>query len=145
ADNVECTPIQVGRLLYAPTPKRSVVAVDAATGKEVWRFDLGKPEKIGLENAPARRGLEYWKGDAENPARLLFGADNWIYAVDPLTGRPVAGFGDHGRTPIPTGATAGVGVCGHVAITSGLFGDVYGYDVRTGQPLWRFHARARGD
>jgi quinoprotein glucose dehydrogenase len=145
AANVECTPIVVGGLLYAPTPGRAVVAIDAATGAERWRLQLPPPAKIDLDNAPARRGLEYWPGDAHNPARILFGADEWIYAVDPLTGKAIEGFGDHGRTPIPTGATAGCAVVDGIAITSGLTGDVYGYDVRNGRNLWRFHTIARGN
>ncbi len=32
----------------------------------------------------------------------------------------------------------------HVFVTTGLNGDVYGFDVRTGKELWRFHSVARG-
>jgi quinoprotein glucose dehydrogenase len=143
-ENVECTPIVVDGVLYGPTPKRAIVAVDAATGQERWRYELGAPETVGLENAPARRGLEYWPGDADNPPRILFGADQWIYAINPKTGKLLEGFGDHGRTPIPTSATAGCAVYRNVFLTTGLHGDVYGYDVRTGKSLWRFHTVPRG-
>src|SRR5881394_1355316 len=37
ATNIQCTPIVVDGLLYAPTPGRALVALDAATGKEQWR------------------------------------------------------------------------------------------------------------
>src|SRR5687767_2153799 len=58
-----------------------------------------------LEDAPARRGLLYWPGDARSAARIIFGVGYWIYALDPQTGEPIASFGENGRTALPTGAT----------------------------------------
>ena len=144
AANVQCTPIVVDGLLYAPTPGRAIVALDAATGVERWRKKLEAAPGKRLQDAPARRGLVYWPGDRENAPRIIFGAGDWIYAVDPKTGKSLAGFGEGGRTPIETGATASGAVFKHVFVTIGLFGDVYGYDVRTGRPLWRFHSIAQG-
>jgi len=144
ATNIQCTPIVVDGVLYAPTPGRALVAIDAASGAERWRFQVEAPRKVGLENLVARRGLVYWPGDRSNPPRIIFGADYWIYAVDPRTGRPVPGFGENGRTAIPTAATAGGAICGNVLLTCGLYGDAYGYDVRTGRMLWHFHTIPRG-
>lgn len=144
AANIQCTPIVVDGVLYAPTPGRALVALDAATGRELWRRSLNdQPKSNRLEDAPARRGLVYWPGDPENPARLLVGAGNFIYALDPKTGVPLAGFGTAGRTLLPTGATASGVVYRHVFVTCGLFGDAFGYDVRTGKQLWRFRSVAR--
>ena len=36
---IQCTPIVIGGVLYATTPTLMAVALDAATGKEIWRFD----------------------------------------------------------------------------------------------------------
>jgi quinoprotein glucose dehydrogenase len=76
---------------------------------------------------------------------LLFGAGDWIYALDPKSGEPVAEFGGAGRVPIATGATAAGAVFQHVFVTTGLSGDVFGFDVRSGRELWRFHSVARGE
>lgn len=142
--NIQCTPIIVDGLLIAPTPGRAIVALDAATGVERWRM---KPQAGGRENRPedqpARRGLVYWPGDAANAPRVLFGAAEWIYALDPMTGAMLPGFGTAGRTPIATGATAAGAVYRHVFVTTGIEGDIYGYDVRDGKPLWRFRSVAR--
>lgn len=143
AANVQCTPIIVGGLLYAPTPGRALVALDAATGQERWRHRLPPAQPVRLQDAPARRGLVYWPGDRANAPRLLFGAGDWIYAVDPGTGARLPGFGEDGRTPIPTGATASGAVFEHIYVTCGLLGDAYGYDVRTGRQLWRFRSVPR--
>ncbi|MEY2879216.1 MAG: hypothetical protein RLZZ15_1596 [Verrucomicrobiota bacterium] len=145
AANIQCTPIVVAGVIYAPTPGRALVALDAATGRELWRRSLAdNPKANRLQDAPARRGLVYWPGDAENPARLLVGAGDFIYALDPKTGAPLASFGTAGRTPLPTGATASGVVFRHVFVTCGLFGDAYGFDVRTGRELWRFRSAPRG-
>ena len=37
--DIQCNPIVVDGILYATTPKLRVVALDAATGKEIWSFD----------------------------------------------------------------------------------------------------------
>ncbi len=145
AANVQCTPIIVDGLLYAPTPGRALVAVDAVTGVERWRRPMPVARPSRLQDAPARRGLVYWPGDRESAPRILFGAGDWIHAVDPKSGEPLPGFGEGGRTSIPTGATASGAVFQHVYVTCGLLGDAYGYDVRTGKPLWRFHSVPRGD
>ncbi len=146
AANIQCTPIVVDGVLYTPTPGKALVALDAATGRELWRRQLieGK-DRNRLQDVPARRGLLHWPGDSENPARLLVGAGDELYALDPKSGKPLPAFGNAGRINIPTGATANGVVFKHVFITTGLTGDIFGFDVRTGQNLWRFHSVARGD
>jgi quinoprotein glucose dehydrogenase len=145
ARNIQCTPIIVGGVMFAPTAGRAIVALDAATGVERWRFQVDHPEQPGLEDEPARRGLVYWRGGPGAAPRIIFGSGDWIYALDPQTGRPLAGFGEGGRTPLPTGATVGGAVYRGVFVTAGLYGDIYGFDVRTGAQRWRFHTVPRGD
>ena len=144
AANIQCTPIVVDGLLYAPTPGRALVAIDAATGVERWRTQRESPRARRAQDAPARRGLVYWPGDRENAPRILFGAGDWIYAVEPKTGESLKGFGENGRTPLPTGATAAGAVYQHVFVTTGVNGDIFGFDVRNGKQLWRFRSVARG-
>src|SRR3569623_462559 len=40
----ENTPLKIGNLLYTCTAKNIIVALDAATGKQVWRFDPKVPD-----------------------------------------------------------------------------------------------------
>lgn len=142
--NLQCTPIIVDGVLFAPTPGRAIVAVDAATGVERWRTPVpGLSNR--LQDTPARRGLVYWPGEGDHAPRILFGAGDGIYALDPKTGSPIAQFGQNGRATIPTGATAAGAIHRHVFVTTGLSGDVYGFDVRTGETLWRFYSVARGE
>ena len=143
AANIQCTPIVVDGVMYAPTPGRAIVAVDAATGKEIWRRTLPTAARPRMQDAPARRGLVYWPGDGTAPARVLFGFGEWIYSVNPRTGEPTPGFGTDGRTEIPTSATASGAIFKNIYVICGLFGDAYGYDVRDGRMLWRFRSVPR--
>ena len=135
---MQCNPIILGRTLYMPSSGRKLVAIDGATGKELWRFAPELPQTPGLADSPARRGLMHWSGDEGHPARLLFTCGNWIYALDPKTGHSIAEFGKNGRTQLPTGGTVGGAVYRNVYVVPGFTGDVFGYDVRTGKMLWRF-------
>ena len=139
--NVQCNPIIVDGVMFAPTAGRDMVALDAATGREIWRvpFRLGG----GLADVPARRGLLHWPGTSTAPARLLFAVKDGIYALHPATGKPIISFGDRGRVELPTGAAAGGAVWENVFVIPGYHGDVFGYDVVTGRLLWRFHTIAQ--
>ena len=138
AANIQCTPVIVNGVLYAPTPGLALVAVDALTGVEKWRFQVPKPERMRNEDAVARRGLVYWPGDAENAPRLLVGAGDWIYAVDPVGGTALKAFGSDGRTYISKGATISGVVYKNTYVVGGVRGGVFGYDVRDGRLLWEF-------
>jgi quinoprotein glucose dehydrogenase len=141
--NIQCNPIVVDGVLYAPTVGRALVALDAATGVERWRFHPEVPRRPGLDDAPARRGLVFWPGADGAVPRLVFASGKWIYALDPKTGKPIADFGEHGRTPLPTGGS-GVGVMWRgTYVVAGFAGDVFSFDLRTGAQRWRFHTIPR--
>jgi quinoprotein glucose dehydrogenase len=132
--NIQCNPIVVDGTIFAPTSGKNIVAIDGVTGEERWRFTPG--------GQPAFRGLTYWPGDAESAPRLLFCAGTSLWALDPATGQPIAGFGDGGK------ATSGEcriapAVFQHVIIIAGYLGNVYGFNVRTGAPLWTFYTIPR--
>lgn len=141
SNNIQCNPIVVKGRMFAPTPGRHVVSVDAETGAELWRF---RPE-----GRPAFRGLVYWAGNRSREGaveRILFSAGRHLYALDPETGRAVAGFGEGGRTLLPGGAqgdfgaaTAAPAVFGDIVIVPGFEKDVWGIDAVSGRLLWTFH------
>ncbi len=140
AGNVQCNPIIVDGTLYAPTPGRHIVALDARTGAERWRF-LSKSLTGESQGTPARRGLLYWKGDADNSPRLLYGDGNWLVALNPADGKPLSTFGEGGKTRVPMGTTVVGAMYGHVCVLPGYGGDVYGFDARSGALLWTFKTR----
>ncbi|PYJ06840.1 MAG: pyrrolo-quinoline quinone, partial [Verrucomicrobia bacterium] len=160
SNNIQCNPIIVEGVMITPTPGHYLVAVNAENGEELWRFKPEMPKgAMRQEDPPARRGLVYWAGEPGEPkrqrtaalqdagaraaARILFAAGDWIYAVDPKTGKSIASFGENGRTRITTGGTVAGAVFKHVFVIAGFNRDVFGYDVRTGELLWTFHTVAQ--
>ncbi len=137
-DNLQCNPIIVNGVMYTPTPGRFIVAINAETGGERWRF---KPE-----GRPAWRGLIYWPGDERGEARLMFCSGKHLYALNPRTGQPLQSFGDSGRALLPGvaqgdfgAATACPAIFEHIVVIPGFEKDVWGFDLLTGRHLWTFH------
>src|SRR5436190_1991297 len=64
---LECTPLVVGGVLYLSTPSSRVVALDAETGAEIWRFDphASDPKR----RFQAHRGVAYWEGTTASGER----------------------------------------------------------------------------
>lgn len=154
ATNLQGTPIVVNGLMYL-TGGNVVFALEPETGKEIWRFDA--TVKV------ARRGVAYWPGDSSFQPRLYSGvADGRLVALDAKTGSPIKTFGDQGFLDLKTGVRGVDGpftldsppvVYRNVLITGGsnnegepslgLYGDIRGWDVRTGKLLWTFHTVPR--
>jgi quinoprotein glucose dehydrogenase len=135
---LECNPIIVRDLMITPTPGDAVVAVNAETGQELWRF---KPE-----GRPAFRGLIYWPGSLLARDRVLFCSGRFLYALAPDTGRLLEDFGDHGKALLPGvaqpffgAATAAPAIFQHIIVVPGFEKDVWGFDVVKGTLLWTFH------
>lgn len=63
----ESIPLVVDGIMYLATPYSRVVALDAATGREIWAFQL--PDR----DQPSTRGVEYWSGDGGVGASILVG------------------------------------------------------------------------
>lgn len=129
--NVQANPVIAEGMIFAPTAGKNIVAINAETGREIWRFHPSGDEFSGT----AQRGLIYWAGDSRQRARLFFTAGGYLYALDPQTGRPVASFGAHGR--VPSSGVVAPAVYKNIIVVPN--GDVVAaFDVVTGAPLWRF-------
>lgn len=153
----QTTPLVVNGIMYVGSPYGEILALDGATGEQLWAATLPGNDR------PATRGIAYWAGDGKNWPELLFGTTSGkLVALDARSGALVEGFGDGGvvdlRTPdIMNGSTrryamtAAPAIYGNLAITGaavpedprGPSGDVRAWDVRTGKLVWRFHAVPR--
>jgi glucose dehydrogenase len=147
---IQTSPLVVGRVLYAYTPTQKVIALDAATGKLLWTFDSG------IKGTQPDRGLSWWTEGTDK--RLFAGVMNFLYALDPATGRPIPTFGENGRIDLRKElrgdyreqsialTTPGV-VYKDLIIVGGRNpethpsppGDIRAFDVRTGALRWSFH------
>jgi glucose dehydrogenase len=151
---IQDNPLIAGRTLFAYTPTQKIVALDAATGKLLWRFDSGI---VGWQPA---RGMSYWTDGKEH--RLLAGVMNYLYCLDADTGNPISTFGEDGRIDLRKGlrepyeeqsiALTSPGIIYKDLIIVGGRdpethpappGDIRAYDVRTGKLVWTFHTIPR--
>jgi len=135
----EETPIVINGVMYITASAR-VVALDAASGKEVWSYKV-----TGAR--PSTRGVAYWAGDKENPPRIIFTAGRNLIALNANTGKLDPGFGKEGMVDMVIGyggvptvfrnvVTVGAAV---MEVPTGPPGDTRAYDARTGAKLWQFH------
>ncbi|MCT4703661.1 membrane-bound PQQ-dependent dehydrogenase, glucose/quinate/shikimate family [Enterobacteriaceae bacterium H20N1] len=95
--NFEVTPIKVGNVLYICTPHRQVIALDATTGEQRWRFDP-HPDTSANEYL-ACRGVAYSKTteDKSCPEKIITTTSNArMVALNAQTGKPCASFGEQG-------------------------------------------------
>jgi quinoprotein glucose dehydrogenase len=153
---MQCNPVLAHGVLYVTSPTLRVIALDAATGKEIWTFNPheGKPER------GRNRGVTYWESGRDR--RIFFVQRQWLFALDARTGKPVRGFGIKGRVDLREGLGRDPKKLTVTATTPGLIhkdllimgslvseglpsapGDIRAYDVRTGKIRWTFHTLPR--
>jgi quinoprotein glucose dehydrogenase len=165
---LEGTPLMVKGVLYATGgTRRSVFALDAATGELLWVH--GEHEGARAAAAPRQlsgRGLAYWSDGKDE--RVIYVTPAYrLVALDARTGVPVHTFGDSGAVDLklnddqtiqPDLITGEIGlqsapvVAGNTVIVGAAFregmtpksmrnnkGYVRGFDARTGKRLWIFH------
>ena len=151
---IQDNPLIVGRVLYAATPTQKIIALDAATGKLLWKFDSG------ILGEQPDRGMAYWTDGKEH--YILAGVMNYLYCLDADTGRPIPTFGEDGRIDLRKGlrepyeeqsiALTSPGIIYKDLIIVGGRdpethpappGDIRAFDVRTGKLVWTFHTIPR--
>jgi quinoprotein glucose dehydrogenase len=157
---VEAIPIVVGNSMYVTSSYGEVIALNATTGAELWKYKLPDTDN------PTERGVAYWKGTNGYPATVVFGSRiGRLYALNAKTGAPVDGFGEHGfvdlKTPevmgpypkLPYGQPAVPIIYKDLIITGagtpdaapniGPTGDTRAWDAKTGKLVWTFHTTPR--
>jgi quinoprotein glucose dehydrogenase len=94
---IQCNPIVVNGILYAVTATVEPFALDAATGKEIWR----NRDTTGTTWYGISRGVVYWKEKQDE--RILYTKESWLCALNARNGKPVLSFGDSGRVSLKAG------------------------------------------
>ncbi len=89
----EVTPLKIGARLFLCTPHQSVIALDATSGKEIWRYDPKIRGKLALQHLTCR-GLAYQPPRTDAPG----------LATAPAGARPAAADGEAPTRPA-TGST----------------------------------------
>jgi PQQ-dependent dehydrogenase (methanol/ethanol family) len=137
----EATPIVVDGVMYISTAWSKVMALDAATGRVLWKYD---PHVIGGKAVHAccdvvNRGVAVWKG------KVLFGTiDGRLIALDAASGKQLWSVVtvDQSKPYTITGAPRVFKdkvVIGNSGAELGVRGYVTAYDIATGKQVWRFY------
>jgi quinoprotein glucose dehydrogenase len=99
----ETTPLMIDGVLYVTTPYNSMAALDAETGRELWRFD-GEAYKLGqiLSGSGWKlRGTAFWRDG--NKLRVFLNSRHRMFSLEAEDGRPVRSFGDAGVVSLTDG------------------------------------------
>lgn len=154
APNLQVTPLVIDGVMYLGAGSR-IWALEPETGTVIWQFDAPA--------AVSRRGVAYWPGDESTPPRIFSGAGDRLLALDARTGRLADEFGVGGYVDLRTGLQQDIegrislvsppavyknviitgGNNGEQSPSTGLYGDIRGWDARTGKLLWSFHTVPR--
>ena len=92
---LQTTPLMIDGVLYATAgSRRTVVAIDAATGEHLWLYRLDEGERAAQSvRRLSGRGVGYWT-DGAGDERIYFVTIGYqLVALDAKTGWPVPGFG----------------------------------------------------
>src|SRR5579859_3129797 len=91
-------PLVIDRTMYVLAKNNAIVALDAATGKEIWAHPTD-PHTTLITN----RGLDYWENADRSDRRLIFAVRNELQEIDARTGQPITQFGDKGVVDLRAG------------------------------------------
>jgi quinoprotein glucose dehydrogenase len=154
--SVSFNPIVVDGVMYVLARDNDIVALDAATGKELWAHPN--------EGAVGARGMNYWRSADGSDGRLLYLNAGFLTAIDARTGATVASFGDNGRVDLRTALSQDgwditnvrplvtsnpgrvfenlmiVALPAQGAGYQSTPGDITAWDVVTGKLRWAFHS-----
>ena len=155
----EITPIVVSNVMYFPTRGKKIVALNAQTGKEIWKTDLAT---LGVGSGH-KYGVTYWPGDGKTAPRIIVSTeDGFLLELDAKSGELFKGVGKDGLIDLKVGMTEKFGgnyepgqeptIYKNLAIVSpttgeqgryGISGDPRAFDLTTGKEVWRFHTVPR--
>ncbi len=158
---LQVSPVIINDTMYLSTSYAAVVALEASTGRELWRYDpevwrAGQPSNgTGF----VHRGISTWTDGSER--RVFINARWKLVALDARTGKPIPSFGTNGEVNLLDGlrrkvnplhytntspslvignlVVVGNGVGDRLRYPNDPPGDVQAFDVRTGKGVWSFH------
>lgn len=149
---IQCNPIVVNGKMYVTSPKLKLIALDPATGEEIWNFDPFQ----GAQATGVNRGVTYWEDGDDR--RIFFTASHYLYALNADKGTLIPTFGNGGKLDLREGlgrdparlfveASSPGAVYGDFLIQGTALGEGYdaapgfirAYECRTGRIAWTFH------
>ncbi|MCH2355091.1 MAG: PQQ-binding-like beta-propeller repeat protein [Pseudomonadales bacterium] len=156
----QTTPVIVDGTMYVTDSRGSVYALNAVDGHLLWTYDVTR-----LLGGGRREGYIFrHRGVAYDDGVVYTAAGSFMFALDAITGEPLAGFGDNGQAPvildvlhiknpeIETAISAGYWFTTAPQVYNGVIyvgttrseshiagGYVLAIDSKTGEVLWNFN------
>src|SRR5215469_1434744 len=90
-------PLVTDGMIFVQAKNNSLVALDAATGRELWVHPFQGPVTT--------RGINYWENQDRSDRRVFTINGGFLTAIDARTGQTVNSFGDNGRMDLRIGLT----------------------------------------
>jgi len=138
---LEATPFMVDGVMYTSGAWGFVYAIDARTGKELWKYNPKVDASYGRKACcdVVNRGVAVWQGKV-----YVATLDGYMVCLDAATGNEVwrtDTFTDRNLAYTITGAPQVAGnvvVIGNSGAEYGVRGYITAYDLETGKQAWRF-------
>ena len=138
-NGLQATPIVIDGVMYVSTSHNWVYALDAATGKVLWKYRYGDPESVPVYSSQNR-------GVAVGHGLVFMGtADNHLVAIDQKTGREVWNVAVQDTKQCGCNITAAPLLVKDKVVVGGTGGDsahrgsLTAFDAKTGRFAWRFY------
>ncbi len=146
-NGLQATPIVIDGVMYVSTSRNWVYALDAATGKIVWRYQYGESALRWRSEGKAR--VPYTsqnRGVAVGHGLVFMGThDNHLVAIDQKTGREVWNTAVADIKQCGCNISAAPLVVEDKVVVGGTGGDsayrgsLTAFDAKTGRFAWRFY------
>ena len=129
----ESTPLVIDSVMYF-SAQNGFYAIDAVTGRQIWKFDATQT---------TRRGVSYWPGDARSPARIVASTQNRLVALDAKTGVPIKDFAENGFVDMGAAMPSPPAIYKDLLITPSDKPVIRAWNARTGALVWTFNLIAQ--
>lgn len=151
-------PLVVGEVMYVLAHNNSMIALNAATGEEIWRHEH--------DGRVSTRGINYWQNADGGDRRLLYLNSGHLTALNADNGELITSFGEEGRVDLRVGLAGDISQVRQLqtdnpgriyedliimSLPAGSGGyasspaDIHAYNVVTGELVWVFHVVPRPD
>jgi len=120
--------------VYLPTPGNHIVCLDAASGKEIWKY------KVERGYHAAKRGFVIWEDNKNNITKLFFTNDDQLISLNAKTGLPIKSFGKNGIIEIGSSPSPPV-IIDNKLVVGTFRPSLEVYDIETGKLYWKYYLR----
>ncbi len=159
----QVTPLKIGNNLYLCTPHNWAIALDATTGKQIWKYDSNSGMNPDRQHQTCR-GVSYYRdpaAGADQPCAervYLPTSDARLIALDAKNGEVCPSFAENGTLHLEKGmaynpagyyySTSPPAIVGNKIIIGGAVNDNYStqeqsgviraFDVNSGELIWNW-------